>query len=164
MLSTALKCSTALMAAALIVGTAQAAGHAGKVYGPQPVTLKGYEGDKTNSVSYSGQIARYVLHDTLKKLAGKGDGGGNAAELEAQMLSYFNGSDGDLPIIAPAGKDGFPVKQTTVDTISSGKNLSGKFYKGLMPAWPGDMTGAEVATHMIKHAAKSDGGFDPNGV
>ena len=44
-------------------------------YGPFPVTVKGYEGTATNSVSYSGQIARHVLHDSLKKLASKGDGG-----------------------------------------------------------------------------------------
>jgi len=27
-------------------------------YGPLLISLKGYEGDKTNSVSYSGQVAR----------------------------------------------------------------------------------------------------------
>ena len=42
----------------------------GHSYGPFPITLKGYSGDKTNSVSYSGQIARHVLHDSLKKLSG----------------------------------------------------------------------------------------------
>ena len=36
-------------------------------YNKFPVTLKGYSGSKTNSVSYSGQIARHVLHDSLKK-------------------------------------------------------------------------------------------------
>ncbi len=35
---------------------------AGDVYGPFPVTVQGYEGGKTNSVSYSGQIAR-AEHD-----------------------------------------------------------------------------------------------------
>ncbi|MEM8862257.1 MAG: DUF4856 domain-containing protein, partial [Chloroflexota bacterium] len=135
--------------------------HAGDNYGPFPITLKGYSGDKTNTVSYSGQIARHVLHDSLKKLAGKGDGGANAAELEAQMLSYFNGSDDDLPIIAPVGKDGFKVKQTSVNEISKGKNISGKFYDGAMPAWPGNLTGKEVALQMIKHASKTNKGFDP---
>ena len=57
----------------------------GHSYGPFPITLKGYSGDKTNSVSYSGQIARHVLHDSLKKLAGSGD--------LAEMMSYFKGSD-----------------------------------------------------------------------
>ena len=64
-----------------------------ETYGPFPVTLKGYEGSKTNSVSYTGQIARHVIHDSLKKLAGRGDGGSNAASLEAEMMSYFKGSD-----------------------------------------------------------------------
>ena len=161
MLAKALKCSTFLFAATLMSSQVHAAAHAGKVYGPQPVTVKGYTGDKTNSVSYSGQIARYVLHDSLKKLAGKGNGGGNAADIEAQMMAYFGGSETPLDIVAPLGKDGFPLKQTSVDDISKGKDLSGKFYKGLMPAWPGNMTGLEAVQHMIKHAAKADGGWDP---
>ena len=33
------------------------------VYGKFPVTVKGYTGNKKNSVSYSGQIARHILHD-----------------------------------------------------------------------------------------------------
>lgn len=134
--------------------------HAGDTYGPFPVTLKGYSGDKTNTVSYSGQIARHVLENSLKKLAGKGNGGGNAAELEAQMLSYFNGSDEDLPIIAPVSKDGFKIKQTSLHQISKGKNISGKFYDGPMPAWPGNMTGKAVALDMIKRASKANKGFD----
>lgn len=151
-----LKLTTCIVAAALTAGTAFAA----DTYGPFPVTVKGYEGEKANSVAYSGQVARHVLHDSLKKLAGKGNGGANAAELEAQMLSYFNGSDKDLPIIAPVSKDGFPIKQTTLNELSSGKNIAGKFYDGAMPAWPGDMTGKEVVLHMIAQAAKADGGFD----
>lgn len=59
------KFSTALLASVLMAGVA----HADNTYGPFPITLKGYAGDKTNSVSYSGQIARHVLHDSLKKLA-----------------------------------------------------------------------------------------------
>ena len=39
---------------------------AGDVYGPFPITLKGYDGDRTNSVSYSGQVARQLLHNSLK--------------------------------------------------------------------------------------------------
>lgn len=157
MINTTLKLTTCLAVSALIAGPALAA----DTYGPFPVTVKGYEGEKTNSVSYSGQIARHVLSDSLKKLAGKGDGGGNAAELEAQMLAYFNGSDGDLPVIAPAGKDGFAIKQATLNEISKGKNIAGKVYDGAMPAWPGDMTGKEVLLHMISKAAQADKGFDP---
>ena len=130
-------------------------------YGPYPVTVKGYKGDKKNSVSYSGQVARHVLSDSLKKLAGKGDGGGNAAKVEAEMLKYFEGSKEDLPIVAPKGKDGFKIKQASLNQISKGKNISGKFYDGGMPAWPGGMTGKQVAMHMIKHASKTKGGFDP---
>ena len=155
MIKTSLKLTTCL-AAALLVGSAATA----ETYGPFPVTVKGYEGTKENSVSYSGQVARQILADSLKKLAAKGNGGANAAELEAQMLAYFNGSDEDLPIIAPVGKDGFPVQQATLSDLSAGKNIAGKFYDGAMPAWPGEMTGKEVLLHMISQAAKSDGGFD----
>jgi hypothetical protein len=131
-------------------------------YGPFPVTVKGYSGSKTNSVSYTGQIARHVLHDSLKKLAGKGDGGGNAAALQAEMMAYFGGSDKNKAIIAPADKGDFNIKQETVNEISSGKNLSGKTYKGAVTAWPGQMTGVEVLTSMIEKAAQTDGGFDPS--
>ncbi|MCH2069339.1 DUF4856 domain-containing protein [Shimia sp.] len=154
MFKTTLKLTTALAFCA-VAGAATA-----ETYGPYPITVKGYEGDKTNSVSYSGQIARHALHDSLKKAAGKGDGGANAAEVEAMLLAFFNGSDADLDILAPASKDGYPVKQATVNAISKGKNISGKFYDGAMPAWPGDVTGKEAVLHMIKHAAQSNGGFD----
>ena len=150
-----LKVTTAIIAVALSGTMALSDG-----YGPFPITLKGYSGDKTNTVSYSGQIARHVLEQSLKKLAGKGNGGGNAADLEAQMLSYFNGSNDDLPIIAPKSKDGFKIKQTSLHQISKGKNISGKFYDGAMPAWPGNMSGKDVAYNMIAMAAKSNKGFD----
>ncbi|MEM7058154.1 MAG: DUF4856 domain-containing protein [Pseudomonadota bacterium] len=156
MLKSLLKGTTCLLATVVLATAAQAGD---KVYGPQPVTLKGYSGDKTNSVSYSGQIARYALHDSLKKLAGKGNGT-YSADLEAQMLAYMNGKDPELPIMAPGGKDGFPVKQSKMGDLSGGANLMGKFYNGAMPAWPGNMTGQEVIQHMIKHAAIADGGFD----
>ena len=65
----ALVAGIALLALAALPGAAQAEGD---VYGGFPVTVKGYEGSKQTSVSYSGQIARLVLHDSLKKLAGKG--------------------------------------------------------------------------------------------
>ena len=95
------------MLVAVFVVTEVAAHH---FYSTFPITLKGYTGDKTNSVSYSGQIARHVLHDSLKKLAGKGDGGSNAAEIEAQMMKYFKGSKEDLDIIAPKTKGDFKIK------------------------------------------------------
>ena len=126
----------------------------GHSYGPFPITLKGYSGDKTNSVSYSGQIARHVLHDSLKKLAGSGD--------LAEMMAYFKGSDKNKKIHAPKTKGDFKIKQTLVNEISSGKNLSGKSYKGLVNGWPGGLTGAEVLEHMINKAAEHGSAFDPN--
>ena len=150
-----LKITTAIVAVAMSGSMALSDG-----YGPFPVTLNGYSGDKTNTVSYSGQAARHVLEQSLKKLAGKGNGGGNATALEAQMLSYFNGSDEDLPIIAPKSKDGFKIKQTSLHQISKGKNISGKFYNGAMPAWPGNMSGKEAAYNMISMASKANKGFD----
>jgi hypothetical protein len=150
-----LKITTAIVAVAMSGSIALSDG-----YGPFPVTLNGYSGDKTNTVSYSGQAARHVLEQSLKKLAGKGNGGGNATALEAQMLSYFNGSDEDLPILAPKSKDGFKIKQTSLHQISKGKNISGKFYNGAMPAWPGNMSGKEAAYNMISMASKANKGFD----
>ena len=151
-----IKTSSIFVTSLLLSSTALADG----VYGPFPVTLKGYEGDKKNTVSYSGQIARHVLHDSLKKLAGKGDGGANAAELEAQMMAYYTGGNPDLPIIAPKGKDGIKIKQSKMGDISGGANLEGKFYDGPMPAWPGATSGKDAIVKMIKLAAKSNGGFD----
>ena len=152
MLKSLITGSTLVLMSTAMVGTAYA-----ENYGPYPVTVKGYKGDKKNSVSYTGQVARHVLSDSIKKLAGKSDGKGDAS----QILEYFEGSKKDLPIIAPKGKDGFKIKQKTVNEISKGKNISGKFYDGAVPAWPGNMTGKQVVKHMIKHAAKTKGGFDP---
>ncbi len=150
-----------LMTTSLVVSVAfLAQSTAADTYGPFPITLKGYEGDATNSVSYGGQIARQTLEQSLKSLAAKGDGGANAAELEKQMLSYFTGPTAELPIIAPAGKDGFPILQKTVGELSGSANLEGKFYNGLMPAWAGNMTGIDVAKDMIARAAASKGGYD----
>ena len=122
------------------------------VYGPFPITLKGYSGDKTNSVSYSGQIARHILHDSLKKLAASGD--------KAEMMAFFKGSDKNKEIIAPKTKGDFKIKQTLVNDVSKGKNLSGKSYKGIVNGWPGQMTGAEVIEFMINKAADAPKGFD----
>jgi hypothetical protein len=129
------------------------------VYGPFPVTLKAYKGSKTNTVSYSGQIARHVLSDSIKKVMSKQNGGGYA---EDTMLAYFNGIPGtDLLIKSHTStKQGFKIKQKTVGAISKGKNLAGKFYKGPVPGWPGNMNGKYVALHMIKHAAQHKNSFD----
>ena len=115
------------------------------VYGPFPVTLKGYSGDCTNTVSYGGQIARHVQHDSLKAASTKGS--------YDDMNSYYSGAEGDQAILAPSSKDDFVIKQTLVNEISSGKNLSGKTYKGTISAWPNDMTAAEVIDFWMKKAA-----------
>ncbi|MDG2298099.1 MAG: DUF4856 domain-containing protein [Planktomarina sp.] len=159
MFKTIFKCSTIIGASIFPITTVQADGHA-KTYGPFPVTLQNYSGDKENSVSYSGQIARHVLHDSLKVLAGRGDGGSNSASLEAEMLAYFSGSDKNKAILAPLTKDAFVIKQGTLNEISKGKNIEGKFYNGAMAAWPGSMKGREVAFHMIKRASIANKGFD----
>jgi len=129
------------------------------VYGPFPVTVKGYSGSKTNSVSYSGQIARHVLHDSLKKLAYKGNGAANA-DLKAKMLAYYKGSKAGHDILAPATKGPFAVKQTKVEGISKGKNLSGKTYKGTVTGMPNGMTGPELVEFWIDKAASADKGVD----
>ena len=86
---------------------------------------------KKNSVSYSGQVARHVLHDSLKKLSSKGNGGGNAAKMKAEMMAYFGGSDKNKAIVAPVDKGDFNIKQATMNELSKGKNLSGNYLPGV---------------------------------
>ena len=151
----------------LVAGTAlfvlaalPAAAHAeGDVYAGFPVTLKGYEGSATTSVSYGGQIARQVLHDSLKKLAGKGTGAPDA-ELKARMIAYFEGTDAGRAIIVPATKGPFVVKQSGVDELSKGTNLAGKTYKGAVPGMPNNMTGPELVSFWIDKASAAEKGFD----
>ena len=132
--------------------SAIADGHGNHVYGPFPVTLKGYSGDKSNSVSYSGQVGRQLLHNSLKKAIGKNAG------LDT-LNSYFNGSDNDLPILDPVSSDKFMVDHSNVNDISK-TNLSGKAYKGDIAGWPGGMSGKEVLASMIVRSSKVDGGYD----
>ena len=129
------------------------------VYAGFPVTVKGYEGSATTSVSYGGQIARQVLHDSLKKLAGKGTGAPDDA-LKATMLSYFEGKDEGRAIVAPASKGPFVVRQTGVDELSKGTNLAGKTYKGAAPGMPNNMTGPELIAFWIDKASAAEKGFD----
>ena len=125
---------------------------AGDVYGPYPITLKSYDGDKTDSVSYSGQVGRQLLHNSLKKAIGSG------ASLDVTM-SYFNGADGELALLDPKSSDSFKVDVTDINTVSK-TNLSGKAYKGSLPGWPGNMTGKEVLESMITMAAATEKGYD----
>ncbi len=132
-----------------------------EVYGNFPVTVKGYTGNKTDSTSYSGQTARIVLHNSIKKLAGKGNGEPNE-ELKAKMMTYYSGKDEGREILDPTSKEGFPIKQTMVDEISKGKDLKGKTYKGAVNSWPGYMTGPEVLEFMIDKASSANKGYDPS--
>ena len=139
------------VASIALVATASPA-LASDVYGPYPITLKGYDGDKTNSVSYSGQVGRQLLHNSLKKAIGSG------AALDVTM-SYFNGADGELALLDPKSSDSFKVDVTDINTVSK-TNLSGKAYKGSLPGWPGNMTGKEVLESMITMAAATEKGYD----
>ena len=129
-------------------------------YGSFPITVQGYDGSKKDSTSYTGQIARHALQNSLKKLAGQGNGSANP-ELKAQMMAYYEGKDAGRAIIDPKSKGAFVIKQTMIDEISTKKNLKGKAYKGLITGWPGNMTGAEVIEFMIDKASSSNKGFDP---
>ncbi|MBN41896.1 MAG: DUF4856 domain-containing protein [Alphaproteobacteria bacterium] len=142
----------------LISGGAMADGH-GDVYGKFPVTVKGYSGSKTSSTSYTGQIARHVLHDSLKKLSGKGSGTADHA-LKTKMLSYYATKDKGRAIIAPKTKGPFAVKQVAVDDISGGKNLAGKTYKGTIAGMPNGMTGQELVEFWIGKASRAKKGVD----
>ena len=107
-------------------------GHSSDTYGPYPVTLKGYSGSKTNSVSYTGQIGRQVLHTSIKKLSSQGNGGANAGRIKAEMMSYFGGTDKNKKITyanllskAPDGSASAPAFSFSSDTntgISGGSD------------------------------------------
>ena len=148
-----------LIVSAMAIATLSSQISAAPVYSDFPVTVKGYEGNKTSSVSYGGQMARHTLHESLKVLASKGNGKANP-ELLAEMQSYFSGKDAKRKILAPISKDGFKVAQTNVDQLSKGKNLAGKTYPGVVSAWPGNKTAAEVLDFFILKASSSDAGFD----
>jgi hypothetical protein len=124
-----------------------------------PVTVKGYTGSKTSSVSYTGQIARHVLHDSLKKLAGKGDGKPDP-KLKAELMSYYAGKDAGRAIVVPATKGKFVVQQSSVDDISKGTELAGKTYGGAIAGMPNNMTGAELVTFWIDKASSAKKGVD----
>ena len=147
----------ALIASSLVFGCVFAKPD---MYGNFPVTEKSYSGKKKDSTSYTGQVARHVLHNSLKKLAGKGNGNPNP-ELKATMMSYYSSKDAVRKIIDPTSKGEFKVKQTMVDEISKGKNLKGKTYKGLVNGFPGQMSGPEVFEFLIDKASSSNKGFDP---
>ncbi|MDV7341292.1 DUF4856 domain-containing protein [Terasakiella sp. A23] len=155
-MKTTFKVGAAALSFALLASTVMADD---KVYADFPITVKGYEGKKTTSVSYTGQIARQTLHDSLKKLAGQGNGKPNA-ELKAKMLSYFEGKDAGRAILAPKSKGAFVISQTEVDAISKKKNLSGKTYKGVIVGMPNGLTGEELVKFWIEKASEANKGVD----
>lgn len=147
-------------ATALSLSFAVGAAHAADdIYADFPVTVSGYTGSKTTSVSYTGQIARQTLHDSLKKLAGGGNGSANA-DLLATLTAYFEEKFEGRAIIAPADKGPFVFLQTMVDDISGGKNLAGKTFKGIVTGMPNGMTGPELISFWLEKAAEADGGVD----
>ena len=155
-MKSAIVAGTALLALAVLPAAAHGKSD---VYAGFPVTVKGYEGSAATSVSYGGQIARHVLHESLKKLAGKGTGAPDDA-LKATMLAYFEGKDEGRAILAPTSKGPFVVKQIAVDEIGKGKNLAGKTYKGAVPGMPNNMTGPELVSFWIDKASATEKGFD----
>ena len=99
--------STVLSALGLSITLALPASANENVYGPYPVTYKGaWFGKEKNTVSYKGQIARHLLHDSLKSLSGKGNGKANP-ELRKKMLSYFSEKGEGRKILAPKTNKGF---------------------------------------------------------
>ncbi len=123
------------------------------------VTLKGYQGEATSSVSYGGQIARHALHNSLKKLIKK-TSTDNSDVTRVEMNTYFTSTDAGRAIIDPVSKDGFPILQTNIDELSKGKNLESSAYKGAISGWPGSLSGAEVLADMIDKANQTNAGFD----
>ena len=147
---------TAALSLMLLPGAASADD---MVYAGFPVTVKGYQGKKTSSVSYGGQIARHALHDSLKTLATSGNGKPNPG-LKAKMTAYYAGKDAGRKILAPASKGRFAVKQSEVDSLGKGKNLAGKTYKAAVAGMPNGMTGPGLVAFWIDKASSANKGFD----
>ncbi len=125
------------VALSIAMGTAFALGVSAsqaESYGPYPVTLQGYSGEKNNSVAYTGQIARHVLHNSLKKAISSG-------KSRAEMQKFWAGQKGELLALDPKTKDGFPVTETDINKISGGKNLNKKTLNRVVAGWPNEMTG-----------------------
>lgn len=136
------------------------AAHAGADTYEFPVTLKSYDGEKTSSVSYTGQSARHVLHNSLKAAVGQVTFGNDEQNL-ALMNRYFAETGPERAVLDPVSKAGFEVTPDVVSDISGDKNLADKAYKGAVPSWPGYLNGEEVLADMIARAAQTDGGFNP---
>lgn len=133
-----------------------------EIYGANPVTVSGYKGSKTNSTAYTGQIARQLQHNSLKKIVSKGNPNDPTSRTAKKMLNYFENKDKSksMEILDPKNSAKFPVKQKMVGEISTGANLSGKADKRPQLSWPNNMSGVDVIRFMIEKAAKTSGGVD----
>jgi hypothetical protein len=158
-LNTAWLLTSSASAAVLLSISAAPSMADGNVYADFPVTVKNYKGTKKSSVSYTGQIARLTLMDSLKKLAGSGNGKANPS-LKASLMSYFQGKDAGRSILAPVTKGAFVIKQSAVDEISKEKNLAGKTYKAAVVGMPNGMTGPELVAFWIDKASAANKGVD----
>ena len=135
----------------------------GHIYGENnPITVKGYKGSKTNSTAYTGQIARQLQHNSLKKIVSKGNPNDPTGSTINKMLNYFENKDKNksMAILDPKSSSKFPVKQKIVGEISTGSNLAGKADKRPQMSWPNNMSGADVIRFMIKKASKTSNGVD----
>ena len=119
----------------------------GHIYGENnPVTVKGYKGSKTDSTAYTGQIARQLQHNSLKKIVSKGNPNDPTSNTLNKMMNYFENKDKakTMAILDPKSSSKFPVKQKIVGEISTGSNLAGKADGRVQLSWPNNMTGADV--------------------
>ncbi len=135
----------------------------GHLYGVNnPVTVKGYKGSKTNSTAYTGQIARQLQHNSLKKIVSQGNPSDPTNNTLNKMLTYFENKDKSktMAILDPKSSPKFPVKQKMVGEISTGSNLAGKADKRPQLSWPNNMSGSDIIRFMIKKASKISGGVD----
>jgi len=135
----------------------------GHIYGENnPVTVKGYKGSKTDSTAYTGQIARQLQHNSLKKIVSKGNPNDPSSNTLNKMMNYFENKDKakTMAILDPKSSSKFPVKQKIVGEISTGSNLAGKADERPQLSWPNNMSGADVIRFMIKKASKISGGVD----
>ena len=76
------------------------------------------------------------------------------------MMTYYASKTKGRAIVAPKSKGPFLVKQTVVDQISKGKNLSGKTYRGMVSGMPNNMDGQELIKFWIDRASTAKKGVD----
>jgi len=99
------------------------------------------------------------LHDSLKDLAGQGDGYSNDA-LRSIMMMYYSEKAKKREILAPKSKGTFIIKQNLIDEISKNKDLAGKTYKGTISGMPRNMSGSELVEFWIGKASSAKKGVD----